>query len=597
MKTKSLFCVVALAVAGVSGADVASVGFRVCWKPVAKADTYTASIRAVHANEPTRVISGLSGTSFAFGNLRTGTEYEWHIDYVNAAGGADSVTGGTFRTARDVVRWLDVPDVRNVRDLGGWTGLRQGRVYRGSQLNARVGGSGRLTAEGRRVLVRDLGIRTEVDFRAPNRAARGDFVADGALGVRFLSRPLPPFPQAFSPEGQSAWRAALRVFADASNYPIYMHGASGMERTGLVAFLLEGLCGVPEKVLAADLSCAGSSNSALRPRDQPRFLACLEKIRTCRGATLAEKFADFVVRGLGLTPDEVAAIRANLLPRASGDDVRLLRDVAYDVALGKEGSGDLYLPPGAPAKDLVLLIHGGGWAYGDRHMCDGVADFFVRERGAAVYNIDYRLASERNPFPRCAEDCIRAGEFALTPAFRARYGLAAERLWVCGGSAGGHLALWTGFRLSSEKVAGILAFSGIGDAKPYLDANPHDLTRIFGKTLNANSIRDISITSFDFTPGMPRVLMTHAWGDTVVAIESAQTFAEKYRAAGNVCETFFYTPAEACANLTGHCIWIPGSRPHKLIPSLEKVFADFMGGVRERSKEQGVRRKGEGDKE
>ena len=553
-------------------------GFAVRWAPVAKADTYTASIRAVRANEPARVVSGLTETTFVFDNLRTGTEYEWYVEYVTAGGGADSVTGGTFRTEGDVVRWLNVPGARNVRDLGGWTGLRQGRVYRGSQLNVLADYPVGLTVEGRRMLVRDLGIRAEVDFRAPNRAERGDFVAESALGVRFFSRPVPPPPALFDPKAAPAYAAALRVFSDDANYPVYMHCAAGAERTGMVAFMLEGLCGVPEEILAADIELTSFSCFVIRPRDQPRFRACFEKIRAYRGATLAEKFADFAVRGLGLTTDEVAAIRRNLMPRPGGEDVRLLKDVAYDPTLGKEGSGDLYLPPGGAAKKLVLLIHGGGWAYGDRRMCDGVADFFVRECGAAVYNIDYRLASPKNPFPRCAEDCVRAGAFALTPEFRAQYGIAAERLWICGGSAGGHLALWAGLKLPSAKVAGVLDFSGIGDAKPYLDANPHDIPKIFGSTLNANSIRDMSITSFDFRRGMPPVLATHAWGDRVVDISSAQAFVEKYREAGNVCKTFFYTPAEERSKLTGHCIWIPGSWPHKLIPCLEREMRQFMAG-------------------
>ena len=33
-----------------------------------------------------------------------------------------------------IVKWIDVDGVRNVRDIGGWTGLRTGRVFRGTEL-------------------------------------------------------------------------------------------------------------------------------------------------------------------------------------------------------------------------------------------------------------------------------------------------------------------------------------------------------------------------------------------------------------------------------------------------------------------------------
>ena len=37
-------------------------------------------------------------------------------------------------TNAGVVRWVRVRGVRNLRDIGGWTGLPRGKVYRGSQI-------------------------------------------------------------------------------------------------------------------------------------------------------------------------------------------------------------------------------------------------------------------------------------------------------------------------------------------------------------------------------------------------------------------------------------------------------------------------------
>lgn len=286
---------------------------QLSWSPVAGSVAYRVTVSPKVGFEGECVRATVTKTSFGIENLRTGADYAWRVESAVADGAVSLVTNGVFSTEANVVRWLHVPGVRNVRDIGGWTGLRQGRVYRGSQLNMLDGYPVGMMPEGRQVLVRKLGVRTEIDFRAPTQNERGDFVNEGALGVRFLSRPIPPPPRLFDPDAAESYREALRVFAAADNYPIYMHCAAGAERTGLIAFMLEGLCGVPEEILAADIELTSFSCFKIRPRDLPRFRACIEKVRTYRGDSLKDKFADFAVRGLGLLPEEVKAIQSNLM--------------------------------------------------------------------------------------------------------------------------------------------------------------------------------------------------------------------------------------------------------------------------------------------
>ena len=75
--------------------------------------------------------------------------------------------------------------------------------------------------------------------------------------------------------------------------------------------------------------------------------------------------------------------------------------------------------------------------------------------------------------------------------------------------------------------------------------------------------------------GMAPVLCTHATEGKVVPIASHKAFADAYRAAGNICEFFEY-PAAIREGLTGHCIWIPDSKPHRLIPEIETRIATFI---------------------
>ena len=149
-----------------------------------------------------------------------------------------------------------------------------------------------------------------------------------------------------------------------------------------------------------------------------------------------------------------------------------------------------------------------------------------------------------------------------------------KRIWICGGSAGGHLTLWTLTRLPPEKVAGAVSISSIGD--PALDFAVHAgrYRPLFGKGVNAAALLAMDPRT-GIRAGMAPLLCTHAAEDKVVPIASHQAFAEAYRAAGNRCEFFTY-PCDVRPGLTGHCIWRPGTNPRELIPELEAKIAEFF---------------------
>ena len=70
-------------------------------------------------------------------------------------------------------------------------------------------------------------------------------------------------------------------------------------------------------------------------------------------------------------------------------------------------TGDLHLPETVTADTpCQLLIHGGGWAAMSRRDVVGIADYFAKDLGFVVYNVDYRLASPEHPWPACGEDCV-----------------------------------------------------------------------------------------------------------------------------------------------------------------------------------------------
>jgi acetyl esterase/lipase len=200
----------------------------------------------------------------------------------------------------------------------------------------------------------------------------------------------------------------------------------------------------------------------------------------------------------------------------------------------------------------------------------GVAEF-LRERGFAAFNIEYRLCGSE-PWPACGDDCLKAADFLLssgdgTPALRR------DRLFVIGASAGGHLALMTGLRLPPEKVSGVVSISGVADLAPDMLNFPSRYKSLFGHEPRASDV-DSASPLRHIRKGQPPVLCTHCPLDNVVDISSQGNFVARCRQLGveNV-EFFEYErPLEAAIS---HCIWIPGSEPHKLYPEIEEAIRAF----------------------
>lgn len=263
----------------------------------------------------------------------------------------------------------------------------------------------------------------------------------------------------------------------------------------------------------------------------------------------------------------------------------VFRDVPYDAKLGPSGVGDILLPDDIDeTTPVALVIHGGGWKTGSREDMAGIAEYLRRDLGFAVYNIEYRLGSERSRWPSCGEDCVRAAQYLLSAGFRERFGVSTKKIWIVGASAGGHLSLWTLTHLPKESVEGVVSISSIGDPVPDFKVHKARYKHLFGEEVTASDVAAVDPRP-SIGRGMAPLLCTHAEGDRVVPIASHRAFAEAYTAAGNEVEFFAY-PCDCVPGLTGHCIWRPLFRSKKLIPHLETRIADFVRRVRGRVSEK-----------
>lgn len=230
-------------------------------------------------------------------NLMTGTTYYWCVK-ANTNKGEFCTEVRSFKTI-DTPRFIWLKGIANVRDIGGWkdkngNAMLQGLAYRGKAL-------GELTLEGI-ASANALGIRTQLDLRSAS-----EFKTSLVNGVGILGEGVQPLNASatqyvsFLKDKNSA--KELRVFADWSNYPIYFHCAAGADRTGSLAYVLEGLCGVEEISLIMDYEL-----TVYRDRTYNGFPEFVKAIRDMKGDTIREKLYNHCHEKFKLTHMELSNI-------------------------------------------------------------------------------------------------------------------------------------------------------------------------------------------------------------------------------------------------------------------------------------------------
>lgn len=174
---------------------------------------------------------------------------------------------------------------------------------------------------------------------------------------------------------------------------------------------------------------------------------------------------------LKLLSDEEAAgitIETDIVYREV-DGTEMLLDVCRDETAAAGDSGDETGGDGestAGTRPAVLLIHGGGFAHGDKDGRQWQAICrWLAHTGYVAVNVNYRLAPE-HPFPAAIEDVQAA--VAWTRGNAATLGIDPARIGALGGSAGANLAQLLGASgegatAEGARIASVISLSGPAD--------------------------------------------------------------------------------------------------------------------------------------
>lgn len=224
------------------------------------------------------------------------------------------------------VRNLYVEGVENMRDLGGYQlddpnkVMKQGLIYRSAQFNYNqndeTGIKSAPTKEGKRVLIDELKIKTEIDLREKSNR-KGE---DETLGI--TSSPISKsvnynyLPMRFggsnvltNSDNFESLKTFFELCADIKNYPIVFHCIRGTDRTGALAYALQALCGVNENDMMKNLLF---SNFA------PNCKIDIEKIygtsfypyeiKNTEGLTISERTINYLNSKIGVSKETLHKI-------------------------------------------------------------------------------------------------------------------------------------------------------------------------------------------------------------------------------------------------------------------------------------------------
>jgi PelA/Pel-15E family pectate lyase len=157
-------------------------------------------------------------------------------------------------------------------------------------------------------------------------------------------------------------------------------------------------------------------------------------------------------------------------------------NLTYAVIDGQILQLDIYRPEGIGPHPIVLIVHGGGWETGSRHMERPFAKQLAA-RGYITVPVSYRLGP-RGKFPAALNDLQTAIRWLR--AHSVDLALEGQKLGVLGGSAGGQLAALIG-AMNQDGIGAVVDIDGLADftGQALLDqqaAKPSAPVRFLGGT-------------------------------------------------------------------------------------------------------------------
>ena len=173
-------------------------------------------------------------------------------------------------------------------------------------------GRNRVEGENGAYILKRFGIKTDIDLRTDGECYG---MTGSPLGpaVKWEHISSSSYGGMSGDSGKKAFAKVFRVFLDEKNYPIDFHCIAGQDRTGAVAYILNGLLGMDEDQLALDWELTGFWNRSASFNHKARYdklVACF--VKHYPAPTVRERLEKYVL-SLGFTEEDIAKFRKIML--------------------------------------------------------------------------------------------------------------------------------------------------------------------------------------------------------------------------------------------------------------------------------------------
>ena len=245
-----------------------------------------------------------------------------------------------IETENETVRYVDIEGVSNVRDMGGWKTqngkeVRYGMIYRG-------GAFSNLTENGKNAL-RYLKVKSEIDLRGTDNGGQTECAWDKNLiylqtPITCYSYIIPEFKRysaalgrtrSYDTQTKYSLNWLFGLLSKEENYPVYFHCSMGADRTGTIAFLINGLLGVSFADLTKDFEITTFSRYGARlrgPDDPENFTFGIMQDDANNYVAWGELY-DLIMKHYGDESGDLSFAVANYLEKTCGITTEQISEV------------------------------------------------------------------------------------------------------------------------------------------------------------------------------------------------------------------------------------------------------------------------------
>ncbi len=293
------------------------------------------------AKGPAILMQEVESPSDGYLAITAGGDYWWEIRS-NGVVAFDLLTLGNWRSPYSPTNYHVALPVRKGRNLivatvftgsGGWAWgwgkfedkpsvLAHDRVRFHEHLaqqgldrvvKSRTPGKNRLKGAALDYALHTMGIKSDIDLRSDGECwgMKGSPLGKDVTWFHYSSGAYGGMQTSF---GRGAFTNVFKVFLDEKNYPIDFHCIAGQDRTGAVAFIINGLLGVEEEELYRDWESTGFWNPSPTFNHKRLFDHLYAGFNKWPGKTINERIEAYVL-SLGFTKADIEHLRDIMLEK------------------------------------------------------------------------------------------------------------------------------------------------------------------------------------------------------------------------------------------------------------------------------------------